>query len=335
MKDYGNFWQKKPNGANAEMSARVVGRMDCYLGARPSWLRGRRDARAPRTTPKSVWCNYLVAGLLLILGFIPPAAATDIFHWHDGQGQSHYADHPAQGARQFVLPQSTGAAYSVKRVYDGDTIQLVNGEKVRFLAINTPEIESPRKAGEAGGEEAKQWLQARLNGKTVRLEADVEARDHYGRLLAHVYADNGEHINLSLVRQGLAFVDVHPPNLKHVTELLAAEQEAEHARLGIWNRPDYALKPLNSLNGQSPRGWQRLSGRPTRIEETRTYRKLVFGDTFEANIPKSNVSLFPPLESYLNQTLEIRGWLYRYQARHAMQLRHPAAIRTLKDSSRP
>lgn len=297
MKDCGNFWQKKPKGANAD-------------------------------TKRS---GLIAAGLGLILSLGQPVFAGEIFHWQDRDGHSHYADHPAQGARQFVLPrEENGSVYRVKRVYDGDTLQLVSGEKVRLLAINTPEIEHPHKAGEAGGEEARQWLQKRLDGQTVRLETDTEVRDHYGRLLAHVYAGNGEHINLSLVRQGLAFVDVYPPNIKHVAELLAAEQEAERAGRGVWQRPEYARKPVSALTELSPHGWQRLTGRVTRIEDTRTYRKLILGETFEANIPKHNLSLFPPPDSYLNQPLEIRGLLYRYQNRHAMQLRHPAAIRALK-----
>ena len=42
----------------------------------------------------------------------------------------------------------------VTRVIDGDTIELENGERVRYLGINTPESVDPRKPVECFGKEA-------------------------------------------------------------------------------------------------------------------------------------------------------------------------------------
>lgn len=295
MNDYGNFWPRKLNGASVDMKRTFL-------------LRG-----------------FLLAALLTT----PYGFATEVYRWVDEEGHTHYADHPAKGAERFLLARNAQPSYPVKRIYDGDTVLLENGDKIRFLGINTPEIESPRKAGEPGGEEARSWLQAKLSGKSIRLEQDTEARDHYGRMLAHVFTDGGEHINLTLVQNGLAFVDIHPPNVKYVRELLEAENQAEKSRKGLWQRPEYAAQSIASLNAQSPRGWRRLTGHPGRIEDTRTYRKLIFAEGFEANIPKNNLRFFPSLDSYLGKSLEIRGWLYRRGERFAVQLRHPSAIRLL------
>lgn len=60
-----------------------------------------------------------------------------------------------------------------ERVYDGDTVLLSNGSKVRLLSSNTPEIESPHRSGEPGGEEARLWLKEAVEGKKVYLEVDV------------------------------------------------------------------------------------------------------------------------------------------------------------------
>ncbi len=60
-----------------------------------------------------------------------------------------------------------------ERVYDGDTVLLSNGSKVRLLSSNTPEIESPHRSGEPGGEEARLWLKDAVEGKKVYLEEDV------------------------------------------------------------------------------------------------------------------------------------------------------------------
>ena len=60
-----------------------------------------------------------------------------------------------------------------ERVYDGDTVLLSNGSKVRLLSSNTPEIESPHRSGSPGGEEARLWLKEAVEGKKVYLEEDV------------------------------------------------------------------------------------------------------------------------------------------------------------------
>jgi micrococcal nuclease len=66
----------------------------------------------------------------------------------------------------------------VKRVIDGDTIVLNNGEKVRYIGIDTPERD------EDYYNKAKEFNKKLVEGKTVRLETDVQQRDRYGRLLA-------------------------------------------------------------------------------------------------------------------------------------------------------
>lgn len=293
MKDCANFWPKKPN----DVSVRP---------GKPTWI-----------------------SLGLLLWTVTATAVPgDVYRWVDAEGRAHYADHPARGAERMVLAPHPQPAYRVRRVYDGDTLQLENGDKVRLLGINTPEIESPRKSGEPGGEEARLWLQNRLNGKSIRLEDDSEPRDHYGRRLAHVYADDGEHINVSLVRQGLAFVDIHPPNLRHTDRLLEAEREAWQAKRGLWQFPEYAVvHDLNQVKGTPGRNWQRLAGTVERIEDTRAYRSLILTGGFQARIPRANLGLFPDPAGYIHKRVEIRGWVYRYRDQYAMQLRHPSAIR--------
>jgi micrococcal nuclease len=85
----------------------------------------------------------------------------------------------------------------VYRVFDGDTISIKGGEKVRLLGIDTPEIGEPFSA------EAKRFTRDLVQYQTVRLEFDVRERDTYDRLLAFVYVetDNGwVMVNAELVR---------------------------------------------------------------------------------------------------------------------------------------
>ena len=127
---------------------------------------------------------------------------------------------------------------SVRRVVDGDTVQLADGRLVRYIGIDTPEmrrrmngrwIEDPQPmAHEATG--ANRRL---VEGKRVRLEYDVQTHDRFGRLLAYVYVD-GVMVNEELLHQGLAQLLTIPPDVKYVERFRAAAAQARAARRGMW-----------------------------------------------------------------------------------------------------
>ena len=127
----------------------------------------------------------------------------------------------------------------VRHVIDGDTIELVDGRLVRYIGIDTPELR--RKIGgqwvedpEPFGQAAKDANAALVEGKTVRLEYDVETHDRYGRLLAYVYVD-GTMINAALLAGGYAQQMTIPPNVKHVEEFRQLVNEARDAKRGLWS----------------------------------------------------------------------------------------------------
>ena len=72
---------------------------------------------------------------------------------------------------------------------DGDTIELSNGEKVRYIGINTPETKDPRKIVECFGKESYEYNKKLVEGKEVALEKDVSDKDKYGRLLRYVWIE--------------------------------------------------------------------------------------------------------------------------------------------------
>ncbi len=103
-----------------------------------------------------------------------------------------------------------------------------------MIGINTPEVESRYTRAEAGGDAAREWLRQKLHSAQVWLEYDVEQRDKYDRQLAHVFLEDGEHLNVSLLEQGLAMLTLIPPNLRYSQQLIAAQKRAERAERGIW-----------------------------------------------------------------------------------------------------
>ncbi len=86
------------------------------------------------------------------------------------------------------------------------------------------------------GTEASEANRKLVDGKTVRLEFDVQQLDHYKRLLAYVYLEDGTFVNAWLVEQGYAQVMTVPPNVKYQELFLKLQREAREARRGLWGR---------------------------------------------------------------------------------------------------
>ncbi len=120
--------------------------------------------------------------------------------------------------------------YRVTRVIDGDTIVIQGNYHVRYIGIDTPEINP---YVEAGGIEAWQANREMVAGKRVRLERDVSETDRYGRLLRYVYVDD-LFVNAELVKRGLARAIAYPPDIKYQDYLDELEQQARLAARGIW-----------------------------------------------------------------------------------------------------
>ena len=66
------------------------------------------------------------------------------------------------------LNLSQAQTHTVKRVIDGDTIQLTNGEIIRLIGVDTPETKHPQKPVEYYGKEASAFTRKMVEGKYVK-----------------------------------------------------------------------------------------------------------------------------------------------------------------------
>jgi micrococcal nuclease len=129
-----------------------------------------------------------------------------------------------------IPPLATEA--TIEYVHDGDTLFLTDGRKVRLLGINTPEIGDNL---ECYGDEATALLRSLLPvGTHVWVNADIEPLDQYGRSLLFIYTDDATNINLELLNQGAAEVEMYEPNLMLQQPVEAAERAARAAGVGLW-----------------------------------------------------------------------------------------------------
>ena len=123
----------------------------------------------------------------------------------------------------------------VVRVIDGDTVELENGDRVRYLGIDTPETVHPDKPVECYGPEASERNKELVEGKTVSLLQDGPDRDGYDRLLRYVFID-GTFVNGDLVWGGYAYARSYGDSPSLYQTLVQLERSAREGRRGGWGK---------------------------------------------------------------------------------------------------
>ena len=115
------------------------------------------------------------------------------------------------------------------RVVDGDTIHL-NGEKIRFTGIDTPELKQTCiKEGfiDPCGVTAKEILIKKIGDNKV--ECISEGKDQYKRTLAECFV-NDESLSSYLVRSGYAFA-----YRRYSKKFIPDEDYARINTIGMWS----------------------------------------------------------------------------------------------------
>jgi micrococcal nuclease len=127
----------------------------------------------------------------------------------------------------------TASSGVVASVYDGDTISLTDGRRVRLVQIDTPELGSGECYSRASRKVLLEILPA---GSRVTLEVDprLDGVDRYGRLLRYVHR-GPLNANVLLVRAGAAAPYFYGRELgKYALRMLADAQRAKAAKRGLW-----------------------------------------------------------------------------------------------------
>jgi len=216
-------------------------------------------------------------------------------------------------------------------VYDGDTIKLEDGRKVRFLGINTPEIGYNGEPSEPFAEKARQALKELLaDNPRLALRYEEDRKDRYGRLLAHVYLPDKRDVELLLLRQGLAAAVAIAPNVGNFDCYLAAEREAQDR--GMWQSPYYQGVETTDLP-RGTHGFRLLRGKVVHVGESRQAYWLDFAGHVAARIPKRDLPLFEDrldLRKLKGKRIRLRGWLYQVHGEARMNVYHPGAIQILE-----
>ena len=213
------------------------------------------------------------------------------------------------------LPMGSGQLVAVAHVYDGDTVRLEDGRRVRLLGINAPELGRNNAPNQRYSKQAKQAVEQFLSVKgMVLIYSDIEQQDKYDRYLAHLVkvTPNGEQLNLGqyLLVQGFAYHIVVPPNLALADCFSKAEKVARNLSRGLWH--DTGILVLKGGDVVTRGGYQRIRAQVSHVNQKKAWW-INFNDGFAAVIYAESQHYFDRgvVEAWKGAWLDLEGWVYQ------------------------
>lgn len=245
-------------------------------------------------------CSILTAG--------PAAAKTDCG-----------ADH---------IDQHVQVAYA----YDGDTVTLQDGRRLRLIGIDTPELGRDGNPNQPFAVAARDALRTLLKERSdLDLRFDQIRHDVHGRLLAHAFLSDGTSLSAWLLGRGYATLLIIPPNDWNAACYEAAERGARVDKLGIWALPEYHAIAATGLH-EKTRGYHLIKGRIIRVGESAHSIWLNLDGKVAARIDRQDLHYFPARswKGLLHKLVIVRGWVYAYHDKLQIRLRYPTDFEVIK-----
>lgn len=196
-----------------------------------------------------------------------------------------------------------GQAVSSRHVIDGDTLDLVDGRRVRLIGINAPEIGRRGSVSEPYAQAARKELLRLVEGAELRLVIGEGAADRYGRTLAHLFDSQGANIEARLLRQGLGFTVGIAPNLQLLDCHLRNERLARSQREGVWRE-----NPVRRAAQVNAGGFQLIRGRVEKVERAGTYLWVDLDGPLALRLPRGLAGV-EDIATWRQREVEVRGWV--------------------------
>ncbi len=221
------------------------------------------------------------------------------------------------------------ARSQVAAVYDGDTVLLEGGEKLRLIGLNAPELgndDRPPQAYAAAAARALETLLLRHHNR-VSIRYGKQDFDNYGRRLAHLFLPEGSSVSAQLIQQGFATALTIPPNTWNADCYHRAERSARDQQLGIWSLPEYQVVAAQALP-RDARGYRRVRGKVVRIASGQRSTWLNLEGSVVLRVDHKDRKNFTAVDLATLDDARIvaSGWLYSHQRMLYMRVRHPSAL---------
>ena len=219
----------------------------------------------------------------------------------------------------------------VRYAYDGDTVTLESGRRLRLIGIDTPELGRDGKPDQPFAVAARDALRSLLEKRPeLGLRLDRTRRDVHGRLLAHAFLADGTSLSAWLLERGYATLLIIPPNDWNAACYQAAERRARTEDRGIWALPRYRAIASTRLR-KTARGYHVIEGRITHIGKSAHSLWLDLEGKVAARIDRQDLDYFSAVSwpDLLHRKVLVRGWVHPYRDQMQMRLRYPTDLEVL------
>ena len=223
----------------------------------------------------------------------------------------------APGAAAAAAPESLQPAGVVRvaEVMNGATVRLATGDTARLAGVDAPRAAGRGNEPWPHAEASRRALAALVLGRRVTLFHAGRRTDRYGRLLAHLFV-GPRWVQGELVSAGHVRVRSYAGNRARIAELLARENGARRAGLGLWAHRRYAVRTPDSVR-RDLHSWQIVEGTVQAVAAFRNVTYLNFGDDwrtdFTVRIDARARRLFRnagiDLRALKGRTIRVRGWV--------------------------
>jgi endonuclease YncB( thermonuclease family) len=218
---------------------------------------------------------------------------------------------------------------------DGDTLLLEDGRQLRLVGVQAPRLDAAEASRRTLAQATKAKLEELAAGKRLRLFYGGQPRDRHGRLLAHGYLPDGRWLQGELLRLGLVRTYTFADNRALIAEMLALEEQARAAGLGIWGDPSYRIRHPDEAAGLVD-SFQLVQGRIEAAAVVRGRGYLNFGPdwrtdftvSLEPQVVRDFVANGTPVETLAGHTVRARGWIESFNG-PMIDVTHPEQIELL------
>lgn len=231
-----------------------------------------------------------------------------------------------------------GSAH-VKSVSDGDTMTLTDGTVVRLVGIMAPNLSFGREdvPEQPFAVEARDALDLLVGGQNVTLYTGGASTDRHGRVLAHVFAQDGTWVQGALLEQGLARTYTFADNRAVVDIMLEYEEDARAERRGLWSHPFFKVRDAEEPGLVPVDSFELIEGVVVDSAEFDRRIYLNFGQDWRQDmtvtISPYNRATFADADidfaALEGKTIRVRGWTQWYNG-PVIEIDHPEQIEVLE-----
>ena len=221
---------------------------------------------------------------------------------------------------------------SARHIIDGDTLVLSDGRKLRLIGIDTPELARKGRPAESGTDAARLYLSKLLKDKDrLGLKYGPERKDRHGRLLAHLFLEDGSNIQAGLLREGLALPLNIPPNVLFSDCYEEQMLLARAAGRGLWQLPQFQTIRAKSMQPDT-HGYRLVHGVVSKLGFSDSAVWLNLNKHLAIRIRRKHLSYLAGLDlnNIIGAEIEVRGVIYQRNKQMRVSVRHKNDLKILK-----